>query len=62
MKKRRPGRPSVDTDAAIVRVGVTLPAKQYDALCRQALREDLSVPEVIRRELRPNKNAKTLTR
>ena len=32
-----------------MQVGVTVPAKKYDELCRQALRQDASVPEIIRR-------------
>jgi hypothetical protein len=49
--KRRPGRPSVSPDDASIQVGVTLPAKEFDRLCRKALRLDISVAEVIRREL-----------
>jgi hypothetical protein len=60
--KRRPGRPSVDAVERSVYVGVTLTAAQYDAFCKQALREAVSVPEVIRRELRLNKNSKTPAR
>jgi hypothetical protein len=51
--KRRPGRPPIDEDDDSVRVSITLPAKHFDSLCRQALRDDISVPEVIRRELAP---------
>lgn len=53
--KRSPGRPPVDPDDSSVYVGVTLPSKQYDSYSRRALREDLSVPEVIRRELQAKK-------
>jgi hypothetical protein len=60
--KRRPGRPPIDAREVSVRVGVTLSAIQFDVLCRKALREDISVAEVIRRELAKSKNAKTLTR
>jgi hypothetical protein len=52
MTKHRPGRPSVDADDESTRLSVTLPTKQYDDLCRQALRDDVSLAEVIRRELR----------
>jgi hypothetical protein len=48
---KRPGRKHVDPNDTSVVVGLTLPAKQYDEYCRQALREDVSVPEIIRREL-----------
>ncbi len=58
MTSRRPGRPSVDREDASVYVGVTLTAAQYDEFCQKALREDVSVPEVIRREL-ANKKLKT---
>lgn len=46
---RRPGRPPIDANDSSVRVGVTLPAKQFDELCRRALRQDVSVPEIVRR-------------
>jgi hypothetical protein len=59
MTKRRPGRPSVDGEDQSVYVGVTLTSAQYDDLCTQALREEVSVPEVIRRELAGNKKLKT---
>jgi hypothetical protein len=59
MIARRPGRPSVDPAAASVHVGVTLTAAQYGELCQKARRDDISVPEVIRRELALNKNLKT---
>lgn len=51
--KRAPGRPRVDdsSDEPSVHVGVTLPAKQYDAYASQARREGVSVPAIIRREL-----------
>lgn len=45
------GRPPLDEHDTSVQVGVTLPAKQFDELCRQALREDVSVPEIVRRML-----------
>lgn len=58
--KRTPGRPPLDDDDPSVHVGVTLPSKQFDEYSRRALREDVSVPEIIRRDLdetrRPDKN------
>ena len=58
MKPRPPGRPPLDDRDASVRVGVSLPAKQYDGYARRALREDVSVPEIIRRDLqRPGKKS-----
>lgn len=52
MKRTHPGRPPVDDHDASIEVGVTLPARQFDAYAKRALREDVSVPEIIRRELR----------
>jgi len=49
--KRPPGRPPLDANDTSVHVGVKLPAKRFDELCRRALHEDVSVPEVIRRLL-----------
>lgn len=49
---KRPGRPPLDKDDRSVSFCVTLPAKQYDAYTRQAIREDVSVAEIIRRELK----------
>jgi len=48
---KRPGRPRVSEDDTSVQVGVTLPTKEFDRLWRKALRLDISVAEVIRREL-----------
>jgi hypothetical protein len=48
---KRPGRPPVAADDTSVRIGLTLPTKQFDRLCRKALRLDISVAEAIRREL-----------
>jgi hypothetical protein len=49
--KRRPGRPSVDPQGQPVYVGLTLASAQYDAFCTKAIRDSVSVPEVIRRTL-----------
>lgn len=51
MKRTHPGRPRIDDDDTSIEVGVTLPAKQFDAYATRALREDVTVPEIIRREL-----------
>jgi hypothetical protein len=48
---RRLGRPPIADDDTSTRVGLTLPTKQFDALCKQARREDISVAEAIRRQL-----------
>jgi hypothetical protein len=45
------GRPALDPHDPSSKVTLTLPSRQLDEYCRQALREDVSVPEVIRREL-----------
>jgi hypothetical protein len=47
----KPGRPSVDPEDTSTEVGVTIPTKQFDAYARRALREDVGVPEIIRRDL-----------
>lgn len=52
MKRTHPGRPRVDDDDATVEVGVSLPAKQFDGYAKRALLEDVSVPEIIRRDLK----------
>jgi hypothetical protein len=51
MKRTHAGRPPIDDTDGSVEVGVTLPVKQYDAYAKRALREDVSVPEIIRRDL-----------
>jgi len=45
------GRPALDRHDRSAQVLLTLPSKQLDHYCQQALREDVSVPEIIRREL-----------
>jgi hypothetical protein len=49
--KKPGGRPPLDPRDPSVHVGVALPGQQYDAYAKQALREGVSVPEIIRREL-----------
>jgi hypothetical protein len=48
---KRPGRPRISPHDTSVQVGLTLSTKEYDRLCRKALRLDISIAEVIRREL-----------
>jgi hypothetical protein len=48
---KRRGRPPIDPEDASVQVGVTLPAREFDRLCRSALAHEVSVPELIRRRL-----------
>ena len=49
MKPR--GRPRIDARDTSQLVTITLTTKQYDRLCREARRGDLSVPAVIRKAL-----------
>jgi hypothetical protein len=51
MTRNKPGRPRLDDDDPSVYVGLTLPSKKYDAYCKRAREEDISVPEVIRRDI-----------
>ena len=53
--KGSPGRPPLDDEDSSVEVGVTLPSKQFDAYAKRALHEDVSVPEIIRRDLNGKK-------
>lgn len=52
MMQKPPGRPPLDSSDDSVPVCLTLTARQYDELDARAKRERVSVPEVIRRELR----------
>ena len=58
MKRTHPGRPPLDDDDPSVSVSISLPSKQFDTYCKRAQREDVSVPEIIRRDLGPNKTLK----
>jgi len=51
---KRTGRPSLDPDGS-VEMCLTLPAKRYDELHAQARAERVSVPELVRRALTPNR-------
>jgi hypothetical protein len=55
MKRTHPGRPPLDDDDATEHVCMSLPSKQVRAYRRLAARDDVSVPEIIRRELRERK-------
>lgn len=48
---RRPGRPRLDPNGHTVEVGLTLPTRQFDTLCHEAVRHGVSLPEMIRRRL-----------
>lgn len=49
---KRSGRPRVDVGDGTMYVSVALPVKQFDALCQQAQRAQVSLPEVIRQKIR----------
>lgn len=48
---KRSGRPRLDPTDVSARISVTLPARDYDRLCRGAQRADVSLAEMIRRHL-----------
>jgi hypothetical protein len=50
--RRRRGRPPLAEGQATTDVVVALPASWYDRLYQAAIRDRVSVPEVIRRKLR----------
>jgi len=58
MKRTHPGRPPIDEDDPSVSVSVSLPSKKFAAYCKRAHDDDVSVPEIIRRDLE-NKTLKT---
>lgn len=47
----KPGRPPLDPASPSVTITITLPAKVYDAYCLQALKEQRSLPAVLRQAL-----------
>ena len=49
---RRRGRPPVDPTDTSKSVSVKVPSKEYDELYRRAHRAGVSVPEIVRRDLR----------
>jgi hypothetical protein len=48
---KRRGRPPIDPAGTATRVHLTLPARTYDVLFRQARAAAVTVPEAIRRQL-----------
>jgi hypothetical protein len=56
--KRSPGRPPLNTEDPSIKVSISLPSKQFDAFCARALRDKVSVPEIIRRQLDATKSTK----
>jgi len=57
----KPGRPPIDPPDRSVVVSLTIPARTYDAYYRRARAARVSVPELIRRDLRTRRQ-KTETR
>ncbi len=55
---KRPGRPPLDDDDPSVKVSFSLPSKKFDAICAKATRDQISVPEAIRRALTRIKHEK----
>ena len=53
MKSR--GHPPLVDDDDSEQVCLTLPAKQYDEYAKRAIKEDVSVPEIIRRDLQAHR-------
>jgi hypothetical protein len=54
-RPRRNGRPPLDDDDPSVPVTIRMPSKQFAELCKRARREDVGVPEIIRRDLHEKK-------
>ena len=50
--KRPPGRPPIDRDDPSVDVHLRMPSKLYDEAFERAQRGRVSVPEIIRRDMR----------
>lgn len=58
MKRTHSGRPPLDDDDSSTEVGVSFPTKQFDAYAKRAIRDDVSVPEIIRRDLDRNEKGR----
>jgi hypothetical protein len=52
---QRRGRPPLDPTDRSVKLSITIPSRQFDTYCTQATKACVSVPEIIRRELKGNK-------
>jgi hypothetical protein len=59
MKREHPGRPPLDEADPSVSVSISMPSRQFAGYCARAHADDVSVPEIIRRDLEPNKTLKT---
>ena len=51
---RRTGRPPLDPRDPSKKLTISLPSKQLDDYCKRAIREGVSVPEIVRRDLEKN--------
>ena len=60
MSKRPVGRPPLDASDPSVRVGVSLPSKEFDALYARAVRSSTSMSAIIRRLLADSAKKKFL--
>lgn len=52
LTSKRRGRPPLDDDDESVGVHVQMTSKQYDEVYERARRERVTVPEIIRRDVR----------
>jgi hypothetical protein len=59
---RRRGRPPLDPSDRSVELCLTLPGRRYDELYSRARVARLSVPELIRRSLNPDKKNRESSR
>jgi hypothetical protein len=48
---RRMGRPPLDTRHPSIPISVRIPVPQYDALCKRAQRDHVSVADALRQQL-----------
>lgn len=58
--KHRLGRPPLDDEEPSVPVHLKMTASQYDEYYRRAILERISIPEVIRRDLRAGREKERL--
>ena len=58
MKRSGPGRPRLDDTDASTQICLKVPGQQFDRLDERAQREGVSIPELIRRDLRDQSTQK----
>jgi hypothetical protein len=56
--KRTPGRPRLDADDRSTQICLTVTSRHFDQLDERAQREGVSIPELIRRDLRQESTEK----